>query len=180
LRIALGRLVVLRIGHIIGSRLEPAFSEKLLRLEHRNAVDEVRLSVGDLDQQQLVTRTRRGQELAITLPRHERLFDGAVLMLDEMRAIVVRAAGRRWLRLEPRSISDAIELGYHVGNLGWRVRFEGEVLFVAVEGRAENYAVRLGELVWSRRVGVSIVEEDQDSANVATADRWSAAVASPC
>jgi urease accessory protein len=97
-----------------------------------------------------------------------------------MRAIVVRAAGRRWLRLEPRSISDAIELGYHVGNLGWRVRFEGEVLFVAVEGRAENYAVRLGELVWSRRVGVSIVEEDQGSADASAADRWSAAEASPC
>jgi len=151
---------MLRIGHIIGSRLEPAFSERLLRLEHRNAVDEVRLSAGDLDLQQLTTTTRSGQELAIALPRHERLFDGAVLLLDEMHAIVVRAAGRRWLRLEPRSISDAIELGYHIGNLGWRVRFEGEVLFVAIEGRAANYAVRLGELIWSRRVAISVFDEE--------------------
>ena len=67
----------------------------------------------------------------------------------------VRGVGQRWLRLEPRSIRDAIELGYHVSKLGWRVRFEGEALFVAIEGRAENYVVRLGELFWSRRVGMS-------------------------
>jgi urease accessory protein len=168
---------MLRIGHIIGSRLEPAFSERLLRLEHRNAVDEVRLSAGDLDQQQFLTTTRDGEELSIALPRHQRLFDGAVLLLDDMRAIVVRAAGRRWLRLEPRSISDAIELGYHIGNLGWRVRFEGEALFVAIEGRAENYAVRLGELIWSRRVGMSVFEDDLGRERAVAADRSSAVAA---
>ncbi|WP_414643743.1 hypothetical protein [Bradyrhizobium sp.] len=104
--------------------------------------------------------TRDGQELEIALPRHQRLFDGAVLLLDEIRAIVVRATSRRWLRLEPRSLSDAIELGYQVGKLHWRVRFEGEALLVAIEGRPENYAVRLGELIWSRRVGMSVLEED--------------------
>jgi len=31
---------------------------------------------------------------------------------------------------------------------------------VAIEGRPENYAVRLGELIWSRRVGMSVLEED--------------------
>ena len=82
-----------------------------------------------------------------------------MLLLDDDEAVVVRAAGQRWLRLQPRSISDAIELGYHVGNLGWRVRFEGDVLFVAMQGRAENYVVRLGELIWSRRFGISVLDE---------------------
>jgi urease accessory protein len=150
---------MLRIGHIIGSRLEPAYSEKLQRLELRNAVDELRLSPDHLDKRELTATTRGGQEVAIALPRHERLFDGAVLLLDDNSAVVVRAAGQRWLRLQPRSISDAIELGYHIGNLGWRVRFEGEVLFVAMQGRAENYVVRLGELIWSRRVGISVQDE---------------------
>jgi urease accessory protein len=152
--------VMLSINHVLGSRLEPAFSERIHRLEHHNAVDVVQLSVEDLDRQQLQATTRGGQELAIALPRHQRLFDGAVLLLDDIHAIVVRAANRRWLCLEPRSISDAIELGYQVGNLHWRVRFEGEVLLVAIEGRPENYAVRLGELIWSRRVGMSILDED--------------------
>jgi len=147
---------MLRIGHIIGSRLEPAYSGKLHRLELRDAVDELCLSPDHLDQQELTATTRGGQDVTIALPGHERLFDGAVLLLDENSAVVVRAAGQRWLRLQPRSISDAIELGYHIGNLGWRVRFEGDVMFVAMEGRAENYVVRLGELIWSRRVGISV------------------------
>lgn len=150
---------MLHIDHIIGSRLEPAFSGRLLRLEHHNAVDVVQLSGAELEQQRVQATTLRGQQLAIALPRHQRLFDGAVLLLDDVSAVVVRAVGQRWLRLEPRSISDAIELGYHVGNLGWRVRFDGEVLFVAIEGRAENYVVRLGELFWSRRVGMTILDE---------------------
>ena len=151
--------MTLHINHILGSRLEPVFSGKISRLQHQNAVDEVELSGAELDRFELRAKTRGGQELAIALPRHQRLFDGAVLLLDDVRAIVVRTAGQRWLRLEPRSIGDAIELGYQIGNLGWRVRFEGEVLFVAIEGRVENYVVRLGELFWSRRVGMSVLDE---------------------
>ena len=158
-------LEMLNINHVLGSRLEPAFAAKILHLEHRNAVDALELSIPELERNQFLTATRGGQKLAIALPRHQRLFDGAVLVLDESRAVVVRAVGRRWLRLEPRSIRDAIELGYHVGNLGWCVRFEGEALFVAIEGRAENYVVRLGELLWSRRVGMSILDENAISPN---------------
>ena len=149
----------LNITYVVGSRLDPQLSERIHRLELCNAVDEVRLSGAELDRHQLLTTTERGESLTITLPRHQHLFDGAVLLLGESRAIVVRTAGQRWLRLAPHSISDAIELGYHVGNLGWRVRFEGEVLFVAVEGRPENYMVRLGKLLWSRRVRMSVLED---------------------
>src|SRR5712692_2125448 len=63
-------------------------------------------------------------------------------------------------RLEHRSIGDAIELGYHAGNLHWRVRFQGEVLFVALEGRPEDYTARLGEMISARRIGVSILDEE--------------------
>jgi urease accessory protein len=151
--------VALNIHHVLGSRLEPTFSEKIHRLELHNAVDEVRLSPAALEQRELRVATQRGRALVIALPRHESLFDGAVLLLENDDAIVVREAGRRCLRLQPRSIRDAIELGYHIGNLGWPVRFEGDVLFVAMEGRAENYVVRLGGLIWSRRVGISVQDE---------------------
>lgn len=149
-----------RIDHVLGSRLEPMLSERLHDLEHRGAVDIVQLPVADLARRRLLAITRGGQELAIALPRDQRLFDGAVLFLDGKEAIVVRAGTQRWLRLEPRSISDAIELGYHAGNLHWRVRFEGEVLLVALEGRAEDYTTRLGELVSARKVGVSVLDDD--------------------
>ena len=151
--------MVLSIHHVLGNRLEPPFSEKIHRLELRDAVDDVKLSAAELERRELRVSTRGGQALAIALPHHEKLFDGAVLRLDDESAIVVREAGRRCLRLQPRSICDAIELGYHIGNLGWPVRFEGDVLFVAMHGRAENYVVRLGELIWSRRVGISVQDE---------------------
>jgi urease accessory protein len=51
-------------------------------------------------------------------------------------------------------------LGYHAGNLHWRVRFQGEVLFVALEGRPEDYTARLGEMISARRIGVSILDEE--------------------
>ena len=159
---------MLRIDRVLGSRLETALSEEIHRLEHRGAVDVVNIPVADLDRRRLLATTRAGEELAIALPRHQKLFDGAVLLIDDARAIVVRAATERWMRLEPRSISDAIELGYHAGNLHWRVRFGGDVLFVALEGRPEDYTSRLGELISARRVGVSVldVEESEEMVEV--------------
>ena len=161
---------MLRIDRVLGSRLEPELSEALHRLEHRGAIDVVQVPVADLARRRLLITTQRGEELAIALPRQEKLFDGAVLLLEDHRAIVVRAASERWLRLEPRSISDAVELGYHVGNLHWRVRFGGEVLLVALEGRPEDYTARLENLIASRRVGVTVLDaEDHDSTSATEA-----------
>jgi len=152
---------MLRIDHVVGSRLEDAFSEKIHRLEHRGAVDEVNIPVADLARRRLLAVTRAGEELAIALPPHQKLFDGAILLIDGERAIVVRAATGRWMRLEPRSISDAIELGFQAGNLHWRVRFQGEALVVALEGRPEDYTARLEEMISARRIGVSILDEEE-------------------
>ncbi len=153
---------MLRIDRVLGSRLEPALSEQIHNLEHRGAVDIVNIPVTDIARRRLLINTRGGEELAIALPREQKLFDGAVLLIDANRAIVVRAATERWLRLEPRSISDAIELGYHAGNLHWRVRFEGDILFVALEGRPEDYMARIEELISTRRVGVSVLDEEEN------------------
>ncbi|MCA6097834.1 urease accessory protein UreE [Bradyrhizobium australafricanum] len=153
---------MLRIECVLGSRVEPKLSEQLHRLDHRGAVDVVHVPVVDLARRRLLITTRGGEELAIALPRHQRLFDGAVLLLEEERAIVVRAATERWLRLEPRCLSDAIELGYQVGNLHWRVRFEGQVLLVALEGRPEDYLARLEGLIESDRVGAGVIEQAVD------------------
>jgi urease accessory protein len=152
---------MLRIDHVLGSRLESAFSEEIHRLEHRGKVDVVNIPVADLARRRLLATTHAGEELAIALPRHQKLFDGAILLIDGERAIVVRAATERWLRLEPRSIGDAIELGYHAGNLHWRVRFQGEVLLVALEGRPEDYTARLGEMISAHRVSVGILDEEE-------------------
>ena len=96
--------------------------------------------------------TDRGTSCVIALPRGERLYNGAVLALEESRAIVVRVAGESWLRLRPVSVADALRLGYHAGNLHWRVRFDGEDLLVALEGPEADYVARLTELVEEGRI----------------------------
>jgi urease accessory protein len=161
---------MLHIDRILGSRLEREFAERIHTLEHRGAVDLVNLPVADLARRRLLATTIAGEELAIALPREQKLFDGAVLLMESDRAIVVRAATERWLRLEPRSIGDAIELGYHAGNLHWRVRFEGEILFVALEGRPEDYISRLQELISARRVVFSVLDEERDHGRSAPHD----------
>src|SRR3979490_2747115 len=95
---------MLRIDNVLGSRLETAFSEQIHRLEHRGSVDVVNIPVADLARRRLLANTRGGEELAIALPRHQKLFDGAVLLIDGERAIVVRAATERWMWLVARSI----------------------------------------------------------------------------
>jgi urease accessory protein len=152
---------MLLIEHVLGSRLEPALSEQIHELEHQDAVDLLTVPAADVARRRLRATTRKGMDVAIALPRDQRLFDGAVLLLEPQRAIVVRVKEQQWLRLQPRSIADALELGYHAGNLHWRVRFEGESLLVALEAPPDDYLARLGTLVSDRRVVSSLVSPDE-------------------
>ena len=63
--------------------------------------------------------TDRGSECAIALAREDKLFDGAVLVLEDDRAVVVRAEETSWLVVAPADIAAAIELGYCSGNMAF-------------------------------------------------------------
>ena len=69
---------MLRIDRVLGSRLETAFAGEIHRLEHRGSVDVVNIPVADLARRRLLATTRAGEELAIALPRHQKLFDGEI------------------------------------------------------------------------------------------------------
>lgn len=152
---------MLLIERVLGSRLEPALSERIHELEHHDAVELLTVPAADVARRRLRATTGKGTDIAIALPRDQQLFDGAVLLLEPQRAIVVRVKEQHWLRLQPRSIADALELGYHAGNLHWRVRFEGESLLVALEAPVNDYLTRLGTLVSDRRVVSSLVSPDE-------------------
>lgn len=154
---------MLLIDRILGSRAEPTLSDALHVLEHKGLVDALPIDPADIDRHRLRVQTQAGTDLAIALPRGEKLYDGAVLLLEPARAIVVRVKAERWLRLTPRSIADAVELGYHAGNLHWRVRFQGECLLVALEAPVDDYLARLGTLVAERRVASRVDEGQQSS-----------------
>ncbi len=152
---------MLRIDRVLGSRVDPALSERLHDLEHQGQVDTLTLPSAEMARRRLRGSTANGADVAISLPRDQKLFDGAVLLLEADRAIVVRADAERWLRVLPRSIADAVELGYHAGNLHWRVRFEGEALLVALEAPVDEYLARLGTLVTERRVLTAVAAAEQ-------------------
>jgi len=148
---------MIRVESILGSRIAPGFPEKIHALEHHGGVEFLTIQAVDLERHRLMARTDKGEEVAIALRRDQKLYDGAVLFLDAHRAIIVRAGEQRWLRLSPQSASDALELGYHAGNLHWRVRFDGNDLLVAQDGPASVYAARIEHLVSAGRV--RLVEE---------------------
>lgn len=146
------------VDRVLGSRLEPALADRLHHLEHHGRVDVLTLPVEELARRRFKAKSQGGEEIAVALPREQKLFDGAVLHIDDERALVVRVDKEHWLRLEPRSLADAIELGYYAGNLHWRVRFEGEALLVALEAPVDHYLERLGGLVAERRVAASVLD----------------------
>lgn len=147
------------IHRILGSRHESGMAERLHHLAHRGAVDVLVVSSTDVARRRIRATTQSGEEIALALPRDEPLFDGAVLALDADRALVARVGSERWLRLVPDSQAAALELGYHAGNLHWRVRFADGALLVALDGPADAYLVRLGALVTDRQVTHTILDE---------------------
>lgn len=143
---------MLFIDRVLGSRVDVGLAERLHHLEHHGQVDVLTLPAAELARRRFRAVTRAGTEIAIALPRDEPLFDGAVLVCEDHRAIVVRVDAERWLRLQPRDTASALELGYHVGSLHWRVRFEADAICVALEGPAEAYRARLAALGLDDRI----------------------------
>ena len=149
--------MALRIHRIIGNLHDAELAERLHRLDHEGLVEYLTLERDDVHRRRLRARTDRATECLIALPRDQSLSDGAILALDEERAIVVRLKVERWLALSPRDEAAALELGYFAGNLHWRVRFEGPRLLIALEGPVKDYLARLEPLL---RDGRAVRVED--------------------
>ena len=143
---------VLRIEGIIGDATDPRLDEALHRLEHAGRVEYVTLGPDDMLRRRLRVNTDRGNECAIALAREDKLFDGAVLVLDRDRAVMVRAAEIPWLAVQPKDAAAAIELGYCAGNMHWRVAFAGPVLRIALNGPKGDYLTRLAPLIAAGKV----------------------------
>lgn len=143
---------MLKLTAILGLASDPHLHERLHALEHRDAVETIVLEPRDMARHRLRATTDRGTSCAIALARDVTLEDGAVLALENDRAIVVRSAVQRWLALLPRDAAAALELGYHAGNLHWRVHFEGGRLLVALEGQEVAYLERLTAFLEDGRV----------------------------
>ena len=133
-----------RITGIIGFASDPAVAERLHEIGHADRLEHLVLDSDDVHRRRFRARTDKGTDCLIALPLDQPLGDGAVLVLEEDWAIVVRLAEQHWLKLAPRDEAAALELGYLAGNLHWRVKFQDARLLVALEGPKQDYLARLG------------------------------------
>lgn len=101
---------------IIGGAADAEIAGRLHELGHAGKVERIMLKAADFGRRRLLSVTYRGSECVISLPRTQRPFDGAVLLLAEEQAIVVRAEPDRWLEFRARDAA-ALELGYFAGNM---------------------------------------------------------------
>ena len=148
---------MLRLTQILGNATDPAIAERLHALAHDGRVETITLDVADTARRRLRVATDKGTDCAVAIARSDRLANGAVLLLEDDRAVVVRMRETVWLALEPRDLAAALHLGYFCGNLHWRVRFEGAVLKVALDGPRETYIARLTQHLEDGRA--RIIEE---------------------
>jgi urease accessory protein len=142
------------VTEVLGNTSNRVLHEQIHRLEHHDAVETVTIPVTDLARRRLKLVTDKGSQVAIALPRSEKLCDGAILLLSAERAIVVRIEAEAWLRLTPRDAPAALAVGYLAGNLHWRVRFDGNDLLVAIDHGEPACRERLAALVEEGKVEI--------------------------
>ncbi|MDH3640020.1 MAG: urease accessory protein UreE, partial [Gammaproteobacteria bacterium] len=111
------------IVEVIGYASNAVIADRLHNLGHDDAVEYIILQREDTLRHRLRVSSQSGNEYLIALPRDQQLLDGAVLVLEPEHALVVRMAEEQWLCLLPSDLPSAVELGYFVGNLHWRVKF---------------------------------------------------------
>jgi len=143
---------MITITGIVGTASDPRFAGRLHHLEHDDRVEILVVGEEDASRRRLRGKTDKGTDIAIALERGGELVDGAVLLLEDTRAIVLRKAQQRWLRLTPRDVDAALEAGYCAGNHHWKVLFEPGTLLVATQGPAEHHVDRLKHLVAAGRI----------------------------
>lgn len=149
---------MITVTEIIGTAGDPQFAERLHDLARDGLVEYLNVDGSDLLRHRLRGRTDKGTDVALALDRSQRLKDGAIIILDDKRAVVVKTNEERWIKLAPRDSDAALALGYFIGNLHWRVRFEAGFILVALEGPEEHYVTRLELFLASNRA--TIITDD--------------------
>lgn len=144
------------VTEILGFASDPGLSDRLHRLSHEGGIEYLMIDQADALRHRLRGTTTKGTDIAIALDRTEHLADGAVLLLEESRAVVVRTSRLHWLRIEPRDMAAALEVAYFAGNLHWHVRFEQDAVLVGMDMAPAHYLDRLGTFIETGRIRTSV------------------------
>ena len=150
------RASMLKLENIVGAATDAPIADRLHDLGHAGRVEYLMLSQDDTHRHRLRATTDAGTECAVVLDRNEHLYNGAVLMLTNDKAVVVRMRETEWLTLAPRDAAAALEIGYFAGNMHWAVRFQGAWLRIALQGPLDRYLERVEPFLAdgrARRIG---------------------------
>ncbi|MEM9252552.1 MAG: urease accessory protein UreE [Planctomycetota bacterium] len=153
---------MLNISRILGHASDPTLAARLTEAVAAGVAETVSLDSQDTPRRRMRVSTDRGTECLIALPRDQRLSDGAILVDEPGRVVVVRLERQRWLTLEPTSMPAALQVGYFCGNMHWRVRFHAGLISVAMQSDRSDYVARVAHLVADGIVRV--LPEDPDDA----------------
>ena len=138
---------MLRVEGVVGHEADATYRAHLHALEHAGGLEYLFVPPEDAGRKRFRATTDRGTDCAVILERDETLRDGALLHVDETRAIIVRFGEQKVWRLRPRDAAAALKLGWNAGNLHWRVRFEGDALAVPLERPVAEYRARIATLL---------------------------------
>ena len=155
-----GRDGPLHLTGIVGQADAPGLHDRLHALEHRGRLETVRIARADAARRRMRLTTDRGRPVALALPREARLADGAVLHLTDDLGVVARVDGGPRLRLVPADPDSALRVGWHCGNLHWKVDFAEGGIEVQMDGPEAAYRDRLRDLATLARFTVERIEAD--------------------
>ena len=148
---------MLRLHGLAGHERDAALHDRLHDLEQAGVVEQVFIDEGERGRRRFRLTSDRGSDCAISLDREEALTDGAVLLAEPDRAVLVRIGAPRLWRLRPATTAAAVRLGWSAGALHWRVRFDGDDLVIVLDGNVGDYRARIADLLAAR--GVTEVTE---------------------
>ena len=138
---------MLRLHGVIGHESDESIGARLHALGHRHGVECLYVPSEEAARKRFRLATDRGTDCAVSLDRDDELVDGALLYIDESRAIVARFGEQRVWRLRAANAAAALKLGWNAGNLHWRVRFDGDCLVIPLERPFEEYRARVAALL---------------------------------
>jgi urease accessory protein len=155
---------MLLLTTVAGLATDPMIAGQLHDIAHGGGLERITLPPGDLARRRFRAVTDRGTECGVALPRDAALQNGSVLLLEANRAIVLGTSEEAWLTLRPKDAEAALALGYHAGNLHWRVRFAGPLLRVALDGPRQAYLDRLALVIADGNV--TVLDDGHDHAQL--------------
>nr|QDP25383.1 urease accessory protein UreE [Bradyrhizobium cosmicum] len=148
-------IVTLRLHGIIGRSDDAAYARRLHHIEHHGGIELLFVPPSDVGRKRFRLTTDRGTDCAVSLDRDEQLEDGALLFLEHDRAVIARFGEQACWRLKPVDQAAALKLGWNAGNLHWRVRFEGDLLVVLLDGPLDTYRARIRPLLEAGEIAES-------------------------